>query len=179
MKSYPLLPYHLATIALLNFSFSFWVFGKATHVWTSRTQNKPGLTKQSAHYASICSFLKKWNMESISSCNSSRQLKRSLWWKNSPSQLDKQLHGWKDLQICFPHHWSCSKDKMAAMVNTIFWTLSGKPIIALRKISKSLKVLKRCHSSPENEAKRLYVGLTISHKWKIPSGECPEDTKAS
>lgn len=61
----------------------------------------------------------------------------------------------------------------------MLWTMSGKPITALRNISTSLRVLQRCHSSPENEAKIPYVGLTIGLKWKIASAECPEDTKSS
>lgn len=54
--------------------------------------------KESAHYPSICSVFKEWNMGSISSCNSSRQLKRSMWiissWVEKFRQPTSQMTAW-------------------------------------------------------------------------------------
>lgn len=112
-------------------------------------------------------------MGSISSCSSSRQLQRSMriipaGWKTPPANEPNACVDEKTCQLLLPHHQYCSKGKTSAMSNIMLWTLlTGKPTTAPRKISKSLKVLQRCHSPSKNEAERLYVGLPLGHKWRL------------
>lgn len=87
----------------------------------------------------------------------------------------------KTCKLFFPYHQAvqcCSKDNTVAMTTITFWTF-WEPITVLGKISKSLKVQQRFHSSSETEAERLCVGLTIGCKLDTVSTDCPEDTMAS
>lgn len=103
-------------------------------------------------------------MGSISSCNSSRQPKRSIWiisrWVEKFPLPASQMPAWFKRPVSFcPSPSALFRRQNAALINITFWTFSRKPITALGEISPSLKGLKRCQLPAENNAKRFCVGL--------------------